>query len=72
MNTSKALGISVYEDFPVEFNGEDNSAKSKGIIYSDYSTFGEMRDIPIPDLPKQARPAQEAPKSFTNNVRYWG
>ncbi|MEA3306504.1 MAG: phosphatidylserine/phosphatidylglycerophosphate/cardiolipin synthase family protein [Elusimicrobiota bacterium] len=72
MNTSKALGISVYEDFPVEFAGEDVS-KSKGIIYSDYSMFGEMRDIPIPDLPKQVQPAEEEePKIFTDKVSYWG
>ncbi|MBU2531008.1 MAG: hypothetical protein KKD35_08250, partial [Elusimicrobia bacterium] len=68
MNTSKALGISVYEDFPIEFEGDDNALKSRSIVYSCPFTLGRMQDIPIP-IPKRNVPE----RTFTDKIKsYWG
>ena len=68
INTSHALGIGVYEDFPVEFAGEDNALKSGNIVYSKTTAFGKAQDITIP-APKRVVPE----RTFTDKVEsYWG
>ncbi len=49
MNTSKALGISLYEDFPVEFEGEDNATKDSQFVFADPSDVDVSREI-VPAL----------------------
>ena len=49
INTSQALGIGVYEDFPVEFAGENDATKDAKLVYANPSDNRVIREI-VPTL----------------------